>query len=57
MGLLSLMRLHGEGLGREHWEPLKVCSDSFRIWASVSDEAPWRGPWEGALGTLEGMFR
>ena len=46
-GLLSLMRLHGEGLGREHCDPWKVCSDSLRIWASVSIGAPvvQRGNW------------
>ena len=49
VGLLYLTRLRGGGLGGEllHWEPWKICSDSLRIWASLSTGAPIvpRGTW------------
>jgi len=50
MGLLSLMRLCGEGLGGGELlqcEPWKICSDSLWIWASLSIGVPIlpRGTW------------
>ena len=50
MGLLSLKRLREGCLGGEellHWGPWKICSDSLRIWTSLSIGAPRvpRGPW------------
>jgi len=60
MGLLSLMRLCGGGLGVEllHWEPWKVCSDSLQIWASLSMGAPIvpRGTWCLGGGSYTGDF-
>jgi len=52
MGLLSLKRLHGGGLGGgrgelHHWGPWKVCSDSLPIRESLSIGAriELRGTW------------
>jgi len=61
MGLLSLTRLRRGGLGGGllHWEPWKICSDSLRIWASISKGAHIvpRGTWclgeARMLGTLK----
>jgi len=43
------MRLRGGGLcgGLLHWEPGKICSDSLRMWASLSIGALLflRGTW------------
>ena len=61
IGLLSLNRPHGGGLGGEllHWGPWKICSDSLRIWASLSIGAPTvrRGTWcLGGGGSYTGDF-
>jgi len=42
MGLLSLKRIHGGGLGGEllRWESWKICPGSLRIWTSLSTGAP-----------------
>jgi len=45
MGLLSLMRLLGGGLGGGgkllHWKPWKICSDSLRMGAPVVPRGTW----------------
>ena len=60
MGLLSLTRLRGGGLGGGllHWEPWKICSDSLWIWAPLSIGAPLvpRGTWCLGGGSYTGNF-
>ena len=43
MGLLTLKRFRGGGLGGGElllWGPWKICSDSLRVWASLTIGAP-----------------
>jgi len=61
MGLLSLKRLRGGGLGGETpslGTPRKICPDSLRIWVSLSTGAPIvpRGTWCLGGGSYTGDF-